>query len=75
MYIPPFWFSEATVDSRGYLTSAAVTAAQTKVDNWFSGGGWRVLHSDGDTAVPVPTPITSFVVQPQIATQRRRLRP
>lgn len=75
MYVPPFWFSEATVDSRGYLTSAAVTAAQTRMNNWFSGSGWVILHAPGISATPDPTEIVSFVVQNQIATQRRRMRP
>ena len=34
-----------------------------------------VLHSQvGAIAPPVPTPITSFVLETQLATQRRRMR-
>lgn len=77
--------SEAGVDAVGALGTAHRDALQTAVDDWYdfltAGVGARlyppvVLHrSEGIGTEPAPTPITSFVVESKVATQRRRLRP
>ncbi len=81
-FVPPFNLNETVVDRNGVL-DASVLANQQNV--WTSmvpsGGptGWKcvVLHTQlpGAPAVAAPTDITALVVQSQMATQRRRMRP
>lgn len=83
MYIPGV--DESNVDERGNILPAHVAAWQTAFNNWLddltTAVGARlyppvVLHrSEGIGVEPPPTPVTSFVVESIIATQRRRLRP
>lgn len=83
MYIPGV--AESTVDNVGDLADATVTGLQVSLDNWYaaltSAVGARyyppvVLHrSEGAGIEPAPTPITRFVMEKRVATQRRRLRP
>lgn len=84
MYLPGV--PEALVNPAGYLSTEAAEDLQAGVDNWYaeltgvppgtSAYPPVVLHrSEGAGAEPVPTPITLFQVETQIATQRRRLRP
>lgn len=84
MYIPAA-LPEANVDNVGTITTGLVTGA-----NVAFGGLWEalqngvaptniayppvILHSPGISALPLPTPITSFRVQSVISTQRKRLR-
>lgn len=83
MYIPGA--AEGTVDEVGNLTTVSLTAWQQSADAFYDrltsaiGARWYppvVLHrSEGIGTEPAPTPITQFVVERKIATQRRRLRP
>lgn len=73
-YLPPFVGVEGDVDMRGVLTSAQQLGLQGLVDDWFAGFDTVLLH-DSLSPVSTPTPITQFVVDRQIATQRRRMRP
>lgn len=83
MYIPGVM--EPDVDPAGNLSVAAVSAMQDQVDAWFdfltAGVGARlyppvVLHrTEGIGPEPLPTPVTRFVCEQRVATQRRRLRP
>lgn len=74
---------EGAVDAVGTIAGATVTAFQTAADAWLTAinattgiGGMVILHTSGGvTTPPAPTPVTALVVQPKIATQRRRLRP
>jgi hypothetical protein len=75
LFIPPFFLGKDSVDGRGYIYQAEIAAFQADIAAWFSGAAWRLLHSTGLSAAPAPTPISSFVLQPQIGTQRRRMRP
>lgn len=83
LYLPGI--EEGLVTSAGVVSPAAVASFQTQVDAWYTdltttGGGFEpnppvVLHrSEGIGAEPAPTPITVFVVDGVIATQRQRLR-
>lgn len=67
---------ETSVDGGGYLTGTFATDLATAVGNW--------LDETVDVEMPMvllhgsapsdPTPITSLVLSPKVATQRRRLR-
>lgn len=77
--------AESAVDNVGILSGAAITGYQTAADDWYEdltamvGGRLYppvVLHrSEGIGVEPAPTPVTRFVVESRVATQRRRLRP
>lgn len=83
MYIPSVIDTE--VDDQGRLTTASQLSWTTSLDNWMAdlttAVGARlyppvVLHrSEGIGVEPLPTPVQSFVIDPVVATQRRRLRP
>lgn len=83
MYIPEV--PESSVNDVGTLDSGFVAAVNSRFDAWrdflVGGVGARlyppvVLHrSEGIGEEPPPTPITAFVCETRIATQRRRLRP
>lgn len=75
MYLPPFGLAEGDVSKSGMITPALVVDIQAQVEAGFPGDDFVVLHdSVGVTPAPAPTPITGFVVDNRIATQRRRLR-
>jgi len=77
--------TEERVDNVGNVLSGTVGSMQTICDAFYSrltfDAGARfyppvVLHrSEGIGTEPPPTPITRFVVDGKVATQRRRLRP
>lgn len=75
MYFPGT-ITEATTSSIGVITGAALATRQTALNAWHA----RLvtdqlapvlLHQAGD---PTPSPITAFLGQQVVATQRRRLR-
>jgi hypothetical protein len=72
----PSMLSESLVDNIGQIASGTVTTLQGVFDAVFSdldglsNSEVRLLHANGDES----TPVTSFSVQPVLATQRRRLR-
>lgn len=74
--LPSGRIEEASVDSAGFLTPAVVTALNTTM-GLFKGSldeqevPMFLLHSD---PAVTPTAITTLIVQPQLATQRRRMR-
>lgn len=75
MYVPGT-ATEDAVNNVGTLTPTAVSTRQTEINDWFArlvaeGHTPVVLHA---TPPPTGTPITGFVVQSMVATQRRRLR-
>jgi hypothetical protein len=74
-YLPPAYFLETEVNQVGTLDPAVVTEYQGYVDSLLAQLGLqdcspRLLHSDGGNA----TPITNIIVQPKLATQRKRMR-
>ena len=75
MFLPPAVLLEGGVNQHGVLESTEYSAVDAKVQEWIDlieAGPYEpmLLHSDGGT----PTPITSFILDTQIATQRRRMR-
>lgn len=76
---------EDQVDNVGNVLPATQTVLNTALESWHDyltgGTGARlyppvVLHrSEGIGVEPPPTPITTFVTDGKVATQRRRLRP
>lgn len=76
MFVPPVHPAETNVSPSGTIAGAQLTNLQT----WWG----NVLTQMGVAGLPVvlfhsevpftPTPVTSFVVQSVIATQRRRMR-
>jgi hypothetical protein len=67
---------EANTDSGGMLSTASRNAWQTAVTGWLNDLALRnvpmvLLHNQVEI---VPTPVTALVVDPRVATQRRRLR-
>lgn len=82
MFMPGV-LSEGEVDAVGQISSASMTSLTGDVVNFLSalesgvGEGpmpMVVLHNQTGTDTPLPTPVTSLVVDPRISTQRRRLR-
>lgn len=74
-YVGPFNLGEGTVDQIGIIDPSQVTTLGLEWDDFLIGIHDQDLlailfHSDATT----PTEITSFSVESQIATQRRRLR-
>jgi hypothetical protein len=74
-FFPPFGVADNHVDHNGMHSTTQYNALDARLQVWFdlvSQGDFQpvLFHSDGGT----PTPITSFVLDPQIATQRRRMR-
>ena len=82
-YVP--WVDGAKVDANGILGATEQTSYQAKwtsfLDTLEAGSttvplNMVLLHNDdGITAAGQPTRVTHLQLQPQIATQRRRLRP
>lgn len=84
VYVPGI--AETAVDAAGIITGSWVsdmnTAFANFVDDLEDAGVPPgvltpvILHrSEGAGVEPVPTPVTTFVTEAKIATQRRRLRP
>lgn len=76
MYVPPFYVGEGSISQTGDLDGASLVALQNLITAGLPGDDFVILHSQafGAPAPPAPTPITSFLVDRKIATQRRRLR-
>jgi hypothetical protein len=74
MYLPPFGLSDTDADANGILLAGTKTAVQAIVNAWFDDVDPVLLHDAGAPGGTVPTPITQFVVDTQIGTQRRRMR-
>lgn len=73
MFLPGV--TESGIGSAGGLDSTVASDFATNLGNWFdtfAGAGVSpvLLHSDATS----PTPITSFTIDPTVATQRNRLR-
>lgn len=83
MYFPMLSVVETAVDQVGALAADSQVDLQTRLNTLYNaldsaGLSPVILHSDTPgqvTPVPAPTAIAEFVIQPRIATQRRRLRP
>lgn len=75
MYLPPFLLGEDAVPVTGVMLEAQRSALQTRVNSAFGSGEKVILHDSLTPGALPPTVITSFRVQPRLATQRRRLRP
>jgi hypothetical protein len=75
LFLPCFNVDEASVDAGGNVTSAALTAYQAFITDWLDTSVYNyvILH-DSTSPEITPTPILNHVVQPKIATQRRRMR-
>lgn len=74
----PWYVSEGDVGEDGVIVGTGVTAKQNAMNSWRIALGAAafpmvVLHSVGNTAPGVPTPVSALQVDPLIATQRRRL--
>lgn len=74
MFLPAWCLPEAQVDGRGMLHEDLLTALQANVDQWLEGLQTVLLHNDAAPGGVQPSPITNFIVDSQIATQRRRMR-
>jgi hypothetical protein len=79
MYLPAPY--EGGVGPTGLIVAGDFNLLQTAsntflaaVNSSINSEGMVILHSSGISAAPVPTPVTQLVVDPVIATQRRRLR-
>lgn len=70
MYWPSVIFSEANADHNGMLAAGVISAYNTKLNTHRSVANFVLLHHDAT----IPTPITALTCQPQLATQRRRMR-
>lgn len=75
MFLPGF-LNDNDINNSGGITGARRLAIQNCMDGFFGDLFLLdmvpvILHGDGSLD---PTPISSFVVEPKIATQRRRLR-
>lgn len=75
-YIPPVLPSEGQVDALGVIASATITTLQTAYNAFLTAAAVSGLEPVlfHQSAPYTPTPITSFQLQPLVATQRRRLR-
>lgn len=73
MYIPPFVIQEGDISQTGFLTESDRSDLSDLMGPVLNAAPPVLLH-DSLSPVTDPTPITSFSVQPQIATQRRRMR-
>lgn len=76
MFVPPATLAEGDISSLGVILGADVTSIQASWDVFFGELEDNTLQPTlwHATAPFLGDPITSFVVQPLIATQRRRLR-
>lgn len=75
----PWYVADTNVDEVGFITPATVTTLQSYMDSFRAALNtnnvpMRLLHSpDKNGVLLAPTAVTDLVVDPQIATQRRRL--
>lgn len=74
MFLPPFALDEGNVSPNGLLDSDFRNDTQDSMDAWMGGLTPVLLHDSLTPGAPAPTPITNVIVDPRIATQRRRLR-
>lgn len=74
MFLPPFACDEGNVAPNGMLDPDFRSDTQDNIDAWMGALSPVLLHDSLTPGSPAPTPITSFVVDTRIATQRRRLR-
>lgn len=74
MFLPPFNLNETSVANNGMITGAVLATMQTGINAAFWAANRVLLHDSATPGSPDPTPITSLIVDPQVATQRRRLR-
>lgn len=80
MYLPPFALGDASVDNNGVVSSALVTAwntrwAQALSDLALAGATMYLGHSpDSMGAAIEPTLVSALQVDTRVATQRTRLR-
>jgi hypothetical protein len=72
---------EPDVSILGALTTAEKTRIQNALNAWFVAlnaianiDDVVILHSSGITPTPAPTAVVGFLIDPVVATQRRRLR-
>lgn len=75
-YLPGF--SEGSVNSSGQVDAAGVLATTNAFEAWRGlvearDVGFVLLHNPG-APLTIPTPVTAFACQTQVATQRRRNR-
>ena len=73
----PWALSDVSVSERGAVESSAVTGWNTRMSTFrtnLTTNQWVpvILHGEGQSAVPDPTPITSMTCSPVISTQRQR---
>jgi hypothetical protein len=73
-YLPPITMDEFATSKAGVIASSSLAAMQLAANAWFDHGEPFVILHDSLPSSLAPTPITSFVVDGRIATQRRRLR-
>lgn len=76
IFFPPITFLASSVDDAGFVATAQVSNFQTKLNLWHTEMTNLnlvpvLLHS---SPADEPTPISSFLLQTQLATQRRRMR-
>lgn len=73
----PWALADTEVSEVGAITGSVVNSWQTLLTAFWTELGSIslapvVLHGSGLTSPPVPTPVTNFVVNPTVRTQRRR---
>lgn len=85
MFLPSGYMAENHVDQRGIMDNTLLTNVSAQMESFrafmFDNPDSpyerpEIFHLDtgADPDLLAPTPITGFAVQPQIATQRRRMR-
>jgi hypothetical protein len=86
MFLPAGHLQEVSLDANGILSSDQLAAAVTCCNDWFLApqsaeypniDRWVLLHNGegvSEVVLGQPTDISQFSVQPQIATQRQRMR-
>lgn len=78
LYMPPSHLGEGQVNSAGVLDTAVVTSWQGRWNAFFAdsqaGGNYELVLLHSLPGLGDVIPLTSFVVDPVLATQRRRLR-
>lgn len=73
-YWPPFMIVESAVTATGTMSPTDTAIVQGRFNTVYNPNEWVILHDDTSPGDGEPTAITSFVLDRQIATQRRRLR-
>lgn len=76
-YCPPVLIGEASIDAMGFAASGTISAQQALLTDFFNeiyGGDFPPYLFHEAPVSPGPTPINILQLQPQLATQRRRLR-